>query len=89
MRNGTTDLVVRNVLHKGGPDRVAQWTTSLMSRLRPGGMWIVPRSVSTVLVLSTDPKVARVHCIFPDAKLVEILRASGWIVQHRDSHHPV
>ena len=83
MRNGKPDLVVCNVDYQ----RVylAQWVSDLLGGLRPGGKWIIPRTVSTVLVLSKDPPIAQAHSIFPDPHLVETLRLAGWIVQTRDS----
>lgn len=82
--NGTT-LRMTNLPAAPVP-HVALWTNNLLSKLRPGGVWVVPRSVSTVMVLSHDPKHAEIHCIFPDPKLVATLLAAGWLVQPRQRH---
>lgn len=64
------------------PDpRAGPWADKLMRTLQPGGTWVVPRSVSTVRVLSTMPPVATSHCIFPDPLLLITLREAGWLVQ--------
>lgn len=82
MRNGTT-LQVGNPPDRD-PELLGCWTNNLMSRLRPGGTWVVPRSVSMVVVISHDPRAAQAHCIFPDPRLLAVLRAAGWRVYLRD-----
>lgn len=62
-----------------------RWVSNLLCSLRPGGTWVVPRSVSTVMVLSLDPRIVSAHCIFPDQKLLDALRDAGWIVQKRQT----
>lgn len=69
---------------EGGPQAV-RWTANTLSQLRPGGRWFVPRSVSTVLVVSCSPSVAHAHTIFPDPRLVETLRLAGWSVHHSNA----
>lgn len=85
MRNGTTAVVVRNPAKELPHPVAATLADTLLHRLRPGGVWVVPRSVSTVRVLSLDPKVVTAHCIFPDDKLIRLLRSAGWIVQQRQT----
>lgn len=58
-----------------------KWTAGLMAALRPGGVWVIPRTVSCVYVLSGDPPIARVRSIVRDDELVETLIAAGWSVQ--------
>lgn len=82
MRNGTTRLQVANPPDRS-PELLERWTNNLLSRLRPGGVWVVPRSISMVVVLSHDPKAAELHCIFPDPRLVAALLAAGWEVRPR------
>lgn len=77
----TPDLIIQNPPVKGG--LTPQWASALMSRLRPGGRWFLPRSISTVLVLSTDPKIAHAQCVFPDPTLLATLAAAGWTIQAR------
>lgn len=85
MTNGKTGLVVTNPRFETEPERAAVWVSDLLCTLRPGGTWVVPRSVSTVLVLSEDPPIVMAHCIFPDDKLIATLRRAGWTVQHKQS----
>lgn len=84
MTNGTKTWVMTNMRFEKDAEQCARWTANLMSTLRPGGTWIVPKSISTVLVLCIDPKIAQVHSIFPNPRLADALIRAGWVVQHRD-----
>ena len=85
MTNGKARHVVTNPRFESAPERAAVWVSDLLCSLRPGGTWIVPRSVSTVLVLSEDPRIVMAHTIFPDPRLLDLLRSSGWVVQKRQA----
>lgn len=85
MKNGKPGLVVTNPRFETEPERAAVWVSDLLCRLRPGGTWVVPRSVSTVLVLSEDPPIVMAHTIFPDQSLLDLLRKAGWAVQRKQS----
>lgn len=85
MTNGKSGLAVMNPRFETSPERAVVWVSNLLCTLRPGGTWVVPRSISTVLVLSEDPKIVRAHCIFPDPKLIVLLRNAGWVIQKRDN----
>lgn len=82
MSNGKNALAVMN-MGGLGTDGKLRWTARLLSSLRPGGVWVIPRSISTVLVLSKDPPIVQVHSIFPDPGLASVLEQAGWIIQRR------
>lgn len=86
-RNGATAALQMVNPPTGKPtELIARWTNNLLSSLRPGGVWVVPRSVSTVVVIQHDPKEVELHCIFPDPRLAIALIAAGWAVRHRPKH---
>jgi hypothetical protein len=55
-----------------------QWTNTTMNQLKVGGVWVVPRSYTTVLVRSHNPKRCKVTHLYPDPSIVEVLKAAGW-----------
>lgn len=77
----------RLVVNNPPPDAkaAAAWAGRVMSRMQPGDRLFVPRSVSTVLVVSGDPRIAQAHTIFPDTPLVAALEMAGWLVHRRNA----
>jgi len=61
-----------------GMAAAVQWTNTTMSQLKVGGVWLVPRSYTTVLVRSHNPKRCKVTHLYPDPSIVEVLKAAGW-----------
>lgn len=58
------------------------WTNEHMSRLRPGGVWGIPRSGMRVMVISHDPKACRVLPGWnADPSVVRVLKAGGWTIK--------
>lgn len=77
-------LAVLNPLFDAPHERAGPWVNKLLLTLRPGGTWVVPRSVSTVKVLSEVPPIVWVHYIFPDPTLLRTLSSAGWTIQSTD-----
>ena len=84
MRGGHPALVVLNPRFEATHEKAGPWVNKLLLTLRPGGTWVVPRSVSTIKVLSEVPPIAWVHCIFPDPSLLRTLSSAGWTIQSTD-----
>lgn len=88
MRSEHTGLAVLNPRFDAPHERAGPWVNKLLLTLRPGGTWVVPRSVSTVKVLSEVPPIVWVHCIFPDPTLLRTLTSAGWTIQSTDERIP-
>ena len=67
-----------NLTTQAGMAAAIQWTNSLLAQLKVGGVWVVPRSYTTVLVRSHNPKRCKVTHLYPDDTIVEVLKAAGW-----------
>lgn len=65
-----------------------RWVSKHMTGMPAGGVWVVPRSVATVFVVSKDPPIAAVRTIIPDPRLIDALVAAGWTVQHSQVTQP-
>jgi len=63
---------------QAGWEASIQWVNTLLSQLKVGGVWVVPRSYTTVLVRSHNPKRCKVTHLYPDDTIVEVLKAAGW-----------
>lgn len=63
---------------QAGMTAAIQWTNNLLNQLKVGGVWVVPRSCTTVLVRSHNPKRCKVTHLYPDDTIVEVLKAAGW-----------
>ena len=63
-----------------GLDNAIQWTDAVLSNLKPGGQWIVPRSNTVVTVRNHQHRVCRVFSAVPDPSIVRVLKAAGWTV---------
>lgn len=63
---------------KEGWEAATQWVNSILAQLKVGGVWVVPRSYTTVLVRSHNPKRCKVTHLYPDPSIVEVLKAGGW-----------
>ena len=78
MRNGKASTATP----PAGSGLTVRWVARHMDSMPVGGVWVLARSVSTVLVLSKDPPITSVRTVFPDPSLIESLRHAGWTVQH-------
>lgn len=65
-----------------GMANAVTWTRKLMGSLNDGGVWIVPRSGTMVIVLSYAARRCRVKEGFAsDLVIKKVLRASGWLIE--------
>lgn len=67
---------------KDGMNNAKRWTQSMIDNIADGGLWIVPRSMSTVQVHKKDKK-ADIVSFTPDPSLGRVLRAMGYTVTER------
>lgn len=72
-----------NIDTKEGMAAAVAWTNHALGLLKEGGVWVVPRSGTTVLVVSHTPKQALVTSRLPDPVIQRVLRAAGWEVNHQ------
>jgi hypothetical protein len=69
-----------NLDTKEGMDAAVAWTNNCLSMLKDGGVWIVPRSGTQVLVLSYAKRSCMITCTIPDPTIQRVLLAAGWTV---------
>ena len=67
---------------KDGMNNAKRWTQSMIDNIADGGMWVVPRSMSTVQINKTAKK-ADIVSFIPDPSLGKVLRAMGYTVTER------
>lgn len=72
-----------NLNTKEGMRAAVAWTNNCMGMLKDGGVWIVPRSGTQVLVLSCQKRHCLVTCTVPDPSIERVLRAAGWTVNDK------
>lgn len=63
-----------------GMANAVQWTREHFDKLTDGGIWIVPRSGTLVLVNHAD-KTATIHNTTPDPSIERVIKAMGWTVK--------
>lgn len=54
------------------------WTNNTMAHIKQGGQWYVPRSDTTVIIRSHNPKRCRVIEGLYDPSLITVLKEAGW-----------
>lgn len=54
------------------------WTNDMLSTVKDGGVWMIPRSGTTVRVLSKALKTCVLHEALPDPGIRRVLIAGGW-----------
>ena len=62
-----------------GMKNAIDWQTKHVTRLKEGGYWAVPRSM-TVYVISHKRKVAVKLCGLPEPDIAKVFEAMGWTV---------
>lgn len=67
---------------KEGMSNAVRWTESMIASIADGGLWIVPRSMSTVQINKTTKK-ADIVSFYPDPSLGRVLREMGYTVTER------
>lgn len=60
----------------------AQWTNNLLSMIREGGHWVIPRSGTVVTVLSHSDKHVSLSALNPEPSVRRVLEAGGWTILH-------
>lgn len=56
-----------------------RWQTNHVSRIREGGVWLVPRS-GTVITIYHSKKHAKFFGMLPEPDIQKVFRAMGWTV---------
>jgi hypothetical protein len=71
-----------NLDTKEGMSNAVRWTESMIASIADGGLWIVPRSMSTVQ-LDKKARKADIVSFMPDPSLGRVLREMGYTVTER------
>ena len=59
------------------------WTQNLIDGINDGGMWIVPRSGTSIVFDKTRKKALITHQLVPDISIEMILEALGWEITYK------
>ena len=54
------------------------WTNTHLDRLKDGGTWLIPRSMSMATVISHTEKTVAISGLFRDAAVERVLKEAGW-----------
>lgn len=65
----------------GGMNRAVEWTRNLFEHIKEGGMWIVPRSGTIVVVFKDKREVIITPGPLHDGAIEQVIRAMGWSVK--------
>jgi len=66
---------------KKGMANAVQWTTDHFAKIKDGGMWMVPRSGTLVIVHHKSKSVTIMAGILPDPSITRVIKAMGWTVK--------
>lgn len=58
------------------------WTQALIDGINDGGMWIVPRSGTSIVFDKRNKKALVTHQLVPDISIEMILEALGWEITY-------
>lgn len=71
-----------NLDTKAGMANAVQWTNNTLNLLKDGGVWMVPRSGTQVIMLDHKTRKCRVVEGFAsDLSIKKVLRAGGWLIE--------
>ena len=59
------------------------WTQRLIDGINDGGMWIVPRSGTSIVFDKANKKALVTHQLMPDISIEMILEAMGWEITYK------
>ena len=65
----------------GGMNRAVEWTRELFERIKSGGMWIAPRSGTSVRIDHTTKTAHIIAGHTPDPSIARVIKAMGWTVK--------
>lgn len=65
---------------KQGVKNSVDWLNGFISRIRDGGMWMVPRSGTVYEIRHATKTAVKVMGALPDKSLDLVFRAAGWKV---------
>lgn len=57
------------------------WTESTFARLKEGGVWFVPRSMTTVHVYPSKKEVRILRGLKLDSSIERVIKEMGWTVK--------
>lgn len=67
---------------KKGMANCVKWTNDTLRHLKDGGIWMVPRSGTQVIMTDYNERKCRVVEGFaPDPSIIKVLRAGGWTIE--------
>lgn len=66
---------------KDGMENAVRWTEAMISQIRDGGVWMIPRSGTLVQVSHKDKTVKIIAGIFPEKTLRRVFAAMNWTVK--------
>ena len=73
-----------NLATERGFREATKWTKDQLNRLQDGGVWLIPRSFSTIRVVSHSKLEAEVTGMQREAAVVGIMRSLGWQCKDMD-----
>jgi len=62
-----------------GMKNAVEWTNDMLSRIKQGGCWFVPRCASSYTIDHAN-KTATRHGMMPDSAITRVLTECGWKV---------
>lgn len=74
-----------NINTKEGMAKAIAWTEQLVSQLKDGGVWAVPRSHTLVTIISKEKKQVLLSEGVPDPSIARVFKAMGWTVSHKEN----
>ena len=66
-----------------GMANAVQWQKQLLSSVKEGGAWAVPRSGNIFVVHHKDKSVTRIASLMEDPVIDRVIKAAGWIVREQ------
>lgn len=63
-----------------GMANAVAWQENLISKIVPGGRWLVPRS-GTICILDQENKRVRMLGLLPEPTVERVFKAMGWTVE--------
>lgn len=71
-------MTTMNIATEAGFREASAWTKNQLAMLVDGGVWIIPRSMSAVKVVSRKELTAEMDGMKREPGVVAIMRAMGW-----------
>ena len=71
-----------NINDPKGMANCVKWTNNTLNQLNDGGVWMIPRSGTQVVMLDRKARKCRiVEGFCSDLSIKKVLRAGGWLIE--------